>query len=236
MKVLIVESDLDWRNTLSAHVGELGYEISVCSALGQAKDILKSRQPDILLSDIGLPDGSLLPELASLRQNFPSMGIIILTAATRSEERVRCMSDGADYYLVKPVKLEEVSATLTALARRMKTAPHQSSPQSEKWAFNRRSGRLSSNGSVALQFTDKESTALAALLQSPNYPVSHTQLFDLLRSGGEEYDAHRIDALIYRVRQKLRSLEEAPMQIRNIYGEGFLMLRRSSAVDIVLES
>jgi len=38
------------------------------------------------------------------------------------------------------------------------------------------------------------------------------------------------------VRQKLRSLEEAPMQIRNIYGEGFLMLRRSSAVDIVLES
>lgn len=146
------------------------------------------------------------------------------------------MSDGADYYLVKPVKLEEVSATLTALARRMKTAPHQSSPQSEKWAFNRRSGRLSSNGSVALQFTDKESTALAALLQSPNYPVSHAQLFDLLRSGGEEYDAHRIDALIYRVRQKLRSLEEAPMQIRNIYGEGFLMLRRSSAVDIVLES
>ena len=89
---------------------------------------------------------------------------------------------------------------------------------------------------MALQFTDKESTALAALLQSPNYPVSHAQLFDLLRSGGEEYDAHRIDALIYRVRQKLRSLEEAPMQIRNIYGEGFLMLRRSSAVDIVLES
>jgi DNA-binding response OmpR family regulator len=62
----------------------------------------------------------------------------------------------------------------------------------------------------ALQFTDKESIALAALLQSPNYPVSHTQLFDLLRSGGEEYDAHRIDALIYRVRQKLRSLEKRP--------------------------
>jgi len=79
-------------------------------------------------------------------------------------------------------------------------------------------------------------TALAALLQSPNYPVSHGQLFDLLRSGGEEYDAHRIDALIYRVRQKLRSLPESPMQIRNIYGEGFLMLRRSSSVDIVLES
>jgi DNA-binding response OmpR family regulator len=115
MKVLIVESDLDWRNTLSA-CGGIGLRNLGLLGTGPGKDILKSRQPDILLSDIGLPDGSLLPELASLRQNFPSMGIIILTAATRSEERVRCMSDGADYYLVKPVKLEEVSATLTALA------------------------------------------------------------------------------------------------------------------------
>ncbi len=101
MKVLIVESDIDWRNTLSAHVGELSYEVSVCSSLGQARDFLKSRQPDILMTDIGLPDGSLLPELASLRQHFPSMGIVILTAATRLEDKVRCMSDGADYYLVK---------------------------------------------------------------------------------------------------------------------------------------
>ncbi|OWY27596.1 response regulator transcription factor [Herbaspirillum robiniae] len=235
MKVLIVEGEIDWRNTLAAHVGGLGYEAASCSALAHALEILKSRTPDILIADAGLPDGSFLPELASIRQHFPSMGIVILTSTTRLEDRVRGMSDGADYYLVKPVKLEEVSATLTALARRMKTAPHDSSPQSEKWSFNRKSGRLSANGSIALQFTDKESTALAALLQSPNYPVSHGQLFDLLRSGAEEYDAHRIDALIYRVRQKLRSLEEAPMQIRNIYGEGFLMLRRSAAVDIVLD-
>lgn len=236
MRVLIVESEIDWRNMLAGHVGALGYEASSCSALTEALDILKGRQPDILIADAGLPDGNLLPELASIRQHFPSMGIVVLTATTRIEDRVRSMSDGADYHLVKPVKLEEVSATLTALARRMKTASHESTPQSEKWGFNRKSGRLSSNGSVALQFTDKESTALAALLQSPNYPVSHSQLFDLLKSGAEEYDAHRIDALIYRVRQKLRSLEDAPMQIRNIYGEGFLMLRRSAAVDIVLDT
>ncbi|WDZ95276.1 response regulator transcription factor [Herbaspirillum sp. WKF16] len=236
MKVLIVEHENDWREMLAGHIGGLGYEASGCSSLAEALVILKSRQPDILVADVGLPDGNLLPELASIRQHFPSMGIVILTATTRFEDRVRGMSEGADYYMVKPVRLEEVSATLTALARRMKTASHESLPQAEKWSFNRKSGRLSSNGSVALQFTDKESTALAALLQSPNYPVSHNQLFDLLRSGAEEYDAHRIDALIYRVRQKLRSMEDAPMQIRNIYGEGFLMLRRSTAVDIVLDS
>jgi hypothetical protein len=109
----------------------------------------------------------------------------------------------------------------------MKTAPHQSSPQSEKWAFNRRSGRLSSNGSVALQFTDKESIALAALLQSPNYPVSHTQLFDLLRSGGEEYDAHRIDALIYRVRRncvRWRSAHANPQHLRRRFPDAAPLL------------
>lgn len=236
MKVLIVEGEIEWRNALAAHLGALGYEPTGCSALAQALEILKSRQPDILIADAGLPDGNLLAELASIRQHFPSMGIVVLTAMTRLEDRVRGMSDGADYYLIRPVKLEEISATLTALARRMKTAPHESSPQSEKWRFNRKSGRLANHGTAALQFTDKESTALAALLQSPNYPVSHAQLFDLLRSGAEEYDAHRIDALMYRVRQKLRSLEDAPMQIRNIYGEGFLMLRRSPAVDIVVDT
>jgi DNA-binding response OmpR family regulator len=236
MKVLIIEGEIDWRNMLAAHVAGLGYEAAGCSALAQALDILKGGQPDIMIADAGLPDGSLLPELASIRQRFPSMGIIILTATTRLEDRVRGMSDGADYYLVKPVKLEEISATLTALARRMKTAPHQSTRQSERWIFNRKSGRLSNDDALSLQFTDKESTALAALLQSPNYPVSHEQMFDLLRSGAEEYDAHRIDALIYRVRQKLRSLDDSPIQIRNIYGEGFLMLRRSSTVDVVLDS
>ncbi|MBO9538907.1 response regulator transcription factor [Herbaspirillum sp.] len=235
MRVLIVEDEIDWRNSLAAHVGGLGYEAGTCSALAQALEILKNRQPDILIANASLPDGNLLAELASIRQHFPSMGIVILAASTRLEERVRGMRDGADYYLVKPVKLDEISATLTALSRRMKTVPHQHLPESEKWSFSRKSGRLADGNSVSLQFTDKESIALAALLQSPNYPVSHAQLFDLLRSGAEEYDSHRIDALIYRVRQKLRSLEDAPMQIRNIYGEGFLMLRRSASVDIVLD-
>jgi len=235
MKVLIVEGEIEWRSQLAARVGALAYEVSQCASRGEALDVLRSSQPDILIADAILPDGNLLPDLAAMRQRFPSMGIVILTAKTRLEERVRSMSDGADYYMIKPVKLEEVAATLTALARRMKTAAHQIAPQSEKWRFNRKSGRLSDSTAVMLQFTDKESTALAALLQSPNYPVSHSQLFDLLKSGAEEYDAHRIDALIYRVRQKLRSLANPPMQIRNIYGEGFLMLRRSAEIDVSLE-
>jgi len=236
MKVLIVESDADWRNALAAHVGGMGYEISACQARAEALDYLRLRQPDILVADANLPDGNLLPDLASVRQHFPSMGIVILTGRSRLEERVRGMSDGADYYLVKPIKLDEVAAVLTALSRRMKTAPHQGAQQAECWRFNRKSGRLSDGNGTALQFTDKESTALAALLQSPNYPVSHGQLFDVLRSGAEEYDSHRIDALIYRVRQKLRTLSASPMQIRNIYGEGFLMLRRSTEIDIVLDA
>lgn len=230
MKVFIVGGEADWCNRLAAHVGGLGYETGSCPALARALDILGNRQPDILIADAGLL------ELASIRQHFPSMGIIVLTASTRLEERVRGMSEGADYYLVKPVRLEEISATLTALSRRMKTAPHQRPPESERWIFNRKSGRLANGDAVSLQFTEKESIALAALLQSPNYPVSHAQLFDLLRSGAEEYDSHRIDALIYRVRQKLRAHADAPMQIRNIYGEGFLILHRSAAVDIVLDA
>lgn len=236
MKVLIVENEAEWRNALATHVGGLGYEISLCQGRADALEFMRRRQPDILIADANLPDGNLLPDLAALRQRFPSMGIVILTAKSRLEERVRGMSDGADYYLIKPIKLDEVAATLTALSRRMKTAPHQGMTLAERWSFNRRSGKLVDGDGRALQFTDKESTALAALLQSPHYPVSHVQLFDLLKSGAEEYDSHRIDALIYRVRQKLRSLAAAPMQIRNIYGEGFLMLRSSTEVDIVLDA
>lgn len=236
MRVLIVEDEIDWRNVLQSHVQQLGYEVSSCATRAEALEMLRVERPDILIADAGLSDGNLLLEIASIRQFFPSMGIVILTAKTRLEERVRGMSDGADYYLVKPVKLEEVSATLTALSRRMKTGPHQPALEAETWTFSRKLGQLSDGAEYQLQFTDKESTALAALVQSPNYPVSHTQLFDLLRSGSEEYDAHRVDALIYRVRQKLRSITHAPMQIRNIYGEGFLLVRRSLAVDILIDS
>lgn len=236
MKVLIIESEIDWRGVLAAHIAGLGYTVSTRESLAGALESLRNEHPDILIADGGLPDGNLLAELAAIRQRFPSMGILIVTATTRLEERVRGMSDGADYYLVKPVKLEEVAATLTALSRRMKTAPHERAPSGEVWRFNRLSGQLTDGKGACLQFTDKESAALTALLQSPHYPVSHAQLFDLLRTGAEEYDAHRIDALIYRVRQKLRTIKDMPIQIRNIYGEGFLLLRNDPAMDLVLDT
>lgn len=224
MRILIAEDHPEWGHILQTHVAQLAYASTLCTSCEDTLAALNDTAPDILLADALLSDGDIRGEIPGIRQRLPGLGIIVLTARTHFDDQIRTLTDGADYYLIKPIKLPTLTATLTALSRRLALQARHAEAGASGWVFDRPAGLLLRPADGAsVKLTDRESTVFSLLLQNPTFPVRHQALCKALGIPDYAFDPHRIDTLIYRVRKKLVQVEESPFAIRNVYGEGFLL-------------
>ncbi|MFY3137925.1 response regulator transcription factor [Achromobacter xylosoxidans] len=234
MRILVVEDPPEWADAVSRHIAGLGHAVHVGGGLHDALDHIRREPPEILVTGAPLADGDMLEHIAALRRAFPAMGIVVLTADANIDAQVRGMSDGVDHYLVKPVQLSLLAVTLSALERRLaRFAPP--SPRDGDWSLDVQARQLRSAHGEQVDLTAKESIVMASLIQSPKFPISHKRMSQILGYPEVIYDKHRIDALLYRVRKKLATIRGAPMQIRNIYSEGSLLVLRDVTIRIATQ-
>lgn len=231
MRILVVEDPPDWAETVRRYIAERGHTVHTCAGLGDALDHIRRDPPGILVTGASLPDGDMLDHIAALRRALPAMGIVLLTTSVRLHTQLQGMSDGADHYLIKPVPLPVLAVTLSALERRLLTCAFSAPPQ-HRWTLDVASRELRSADGEQLALTAKECLVLASLIQSPKFPISHKRMSQILGYPEVIYDQHRIDALLYRVRKKLSTLPGTPMQIRNIYAEGSVLVLRETSISI----
>src|SRR5699024_698091 len=117
MRLLLLEDDELLRDrVLVPQIEKFGFDVT---AIGRAKDLdrcMTERRPDIVLLDIGLPDGDGYALARRLRATHHDVGIVMLTGRTEPRDQVRGFSEGADAYLSKPVNIDVLVATLHSLA------------------------------------------------------------------------------------------------------------------------
>ncbi|WIT13120.1 response regulator [Paucibacter sediminis] len=118
MKVLLVEDDLDLGNGVRMALAEQGMEVVWVRRLADAMQTLTNSVADLVLLDLGLPDGDGLSLLAHLRREKLRLPVLILTARDSLQERLLGLDSGADDYLVKPFALAELISRVRALVRR----------------------------------------------------------------------------------------------------------------------
>lgn len=224
MRVVIVEDQDDWRNTVADHLSQLGYEVKDLSTLAQLDTVMASGAPDILILDANLPDGNGLNHVARLRAAAPQMGIMMLTGRLRSQDRVHGLSAGADHYLTKPVKLAELVATLSALSRRLRLVEAAPPDDIAGWSYDPPARRLCSPAGRMIDVTEGESRLLSALINSSHMPVSRNALIMSLGESPDAYDPHRLDTMIHRLRLKLKGHGSPELQLRNVYGVGYMCI------------
>ncbi|CUJ26519.1 Virulence transcriptional regulatory protein phoP [Achromobacter xylosoxidans] len=235
MRILVVEDPPEWADTISRHIADLGHAVHTCGGLRDALDHIRQRAPEILVTGTPLPDGDMLAHIAALHRTFPAMGIVVLAASPRINTQLQGMSDGVDHYLNKPVQLPLLAVTLSALERRLVTSSAAPS-RDGAWTLDVESRELRSSDGEQVDLTAKEAIVLASLIQSPKFPISHERMSQILGYPEIIFDKHRIDALLYRVRKKLGTIRGTPMQIRNIYAEGSLLVVRDITVSIVAQA
>ena len=112
---LIVDDEADICFLLGNILKQLNCRVAQSHTLKEGQDLLKSSTPDILFLDISLPDGSGLRAVPSIRRQYPSLKIIVMSAHDGHDERQEALANGADFFMSKPLSQGSVEDTMDQL-------------------------------------------------------------------------------------------------------------------------
>lgn len=218
MRILVVEDESLLRQQLKMGLERAGYVVDDAadgkSGLFQAIEI----NYDAAIIDLGLPlvDGiSLVRQLREAGRRYP---VLILTARGDWQDKVAGLDAGADDYVVKPFRIEEIQARLNALLRR---AAGFASPQISCGAIqlDTASKRVSVNGK-AVDLTAYEYKTLEYLMLHPDQVISKSELTEHLYAQDYDRDSNVLEVFIRRLRQKLDP-EQILQPIDTVRGQGY---------------
>lgn len=116
-KVFILEDDLSICGLIKVALEMNGLEFKAFSTLKSFTDALNDEQPDVALLDIMLPDGSGLDALKFIKDKYPEVSCIMLSALSKEEDKVNGLNMGADDYIAKPFSVLELTARVNARLR-----------------------------------------------------------------------------------------------------------------------
>lgn len=118
-QILIIDDEVNLTYFLESALKDEGYLVSTAFNLKEGRRLLKSKQPDLVLLDVKLPDGLGLDYLSEIRQQIPNIQIILMTAYGSIEQAVHAMKLGADNYLQKPFDIEELKLLIHQLGKQL---------------------------------------------------------------------------------------------------------------------
>nr|WP_205678448.1 response regulator transcription factor [Arthrobacter silviterrae] len=212
--MLIVEDDDAVASALLAAVSSAGHRAERVSRGSDA--LLQHRKAAMILLDLGLPDMDGLEVLRKLRQ-VTLNPVIILTARDDERSVVRGLRLGADDYLIKPVKLNELLARIEAVARRMGRAAAPSSELAAGDVTVSLDHRTAEVGGRALSLTPTEFELLALLVKHGGSIATRQQIMDSLWGDAFAAASRSLDVHLTGLRAKLGR----PGYIVNVRGVGY---------------
>jgi two-component system OmpR family response regulator len=201
MRILLVEDDPALGEAVRDHLRSLAHAVDREERLASAEAALRAVPYDLVLLDLGLPDGDGLAFLKRLRARGDTTPVIVLTARDRIGERIAGLEAGADDYLVKPFDLGELAARVAAVARRYAGDPN---PLLEIGPLLvDRGRRIVTREGAPVTLSAREWALLEALALRPGAIVSKERLEELLYPMGEEVESNAVEVAVSRLRKKL---------------------------------
>src|SRR5919198_1446139 len=203
MRILVVEDQRSLAEQLTAALGDAGYAVD-CAADGRRADFLgQTERYDAVILDLGLPKLDGLAVLRRWRESGVAVPVLVLTARGSWHEKVQGIDSGADDYVSKPFRMEELLARLRALIRR---ASGQLTPalRCGPIALDSRGARVTVNG-VAVKLTSHEFRVLSYLMHHRGRVVSQGELTEHIYAQSDERDSNTVEVFIARLRRKIGS-------------------------------
>lgn len=218
-RILIIEDEKKIADIISLYLDKEGFACDIAYS-GQDGLRLLKEFPALIILDLMLPDipGEEICRIIRERSNVP---IIMLTAKSAEEERIKGLGIGADDYVVKPFSPRELVARVKALLRR--TSPSKRTILSfNKGLLIIDPGRLEVKvkGSP-IELTETEFRILFVLSERPEIVFTREQLIDMVYGYDFEGYDRTIDAHIKNIRHKLREDPRNPLFIKTVYGLGY---------------
>lgn len=222
-KILIIEDEAAIRGFVKVGFQRGDYLILEAETGEEGIKIAREEEPDIVILDIMLPGMDGFEVCKILREEFPSMGIIMLTARNLDMDKIMGLEYGADDYMVKPFNPLELVLRAEAVMRRLKAdeiGEAKDKLESGPFVIELVSQKVLKNGKE-IETTPKEYQLLKLFVENPGKAFSREQLLKTV--WGYEFvgDSRIVDVHIRRLRKKIEDVPSKPEYIETVWGTGY---------------
>ena len=219
MRLLLVEDERRLADRLARGLREEGFAVDAVSSCAAAREHTAGASYDLVLLDLGLPDGSGIDLLRAWRREGSDAPVLVLTARDLVEEKVEGLNAGADDYLTKPFAFEEVLARVRALLRR-RAAPPRSLLAFGDLTLDREGRRVEKSG-APLDLTPRELSLLEYFMLHPGVALSRGRIAEHVWDEAYEARSNTIDVIVARLRRKIE--QGGPRRIHAVPGFGYVL-------------
>lgn len=218
MRILVVEDESALRDALKHDLGAAGFTVDLAADGEEGLYAGREYPVDLAIVDLGLPKMPGLELIRTLRAERKTFPILVLTARDRWQDKVAGLDAGADDYVAKPFRFEEVLARVQALLRR---AGGWASPilSCGPVVLDLRAQTVAVRGE-AVDLTTFEYRLLEHLMMRAGEVISKTELTERLYAQDFERDSNTIEVFMGRLRRKLDP-DEALQPIETLRGRGY---------------
>lgn len=209
---------------IGAYMSDQSFEVQLAGSGADCLRLLRARPADIVFIDIQLPDMDGF-ELARTIRASSAVGIIFVTQKDSEIDRILGLELAGDDYVLKPVNLRELLARTRALVRRRqldrKAAQSDSVATFGNWLIDQTRRELTTLEGTPVRLTRGEFDLIAALVQANGRPLSRDYLVEVVSNRETEVGERTVDALIARLRRKLRTPSDGTGPILTVSGIGY---------------
>ena len=226
-KILLLEDDKSLNRGISFKLKKEGFEVETAFCIGEAKNIFDNNKIDLIITDIGLPDGSGFDFCEEIRK-ISNVYIIMLTALDEEFNAVMGYEIGADDYVTKPFSLAILVSKVKAFMKRAgndekeKTSENILISEDIEFDYGDYTLILNREDTEKVQLTKTEGKLLKLLMENAMNIIQKEQILDILWDmDGNFVDDNTVAVYMERLRKKVEKDPSEPIFIKNIRGIGY---------------
>ena len=223
---LIVEDEPQIRRFLRTALEAQSWAVHEAETMRQGLTDASTRRPDLVILDLGLPDGDGIGFLRDLRR-WSTVPVIVLSARTSEHDKIEALDEGADDYLTKPFGVGELLARVRAASRRRHgpatdpAAPFEFGDVSVDLA-----ARSVRKGGVPVHLTPIEYRLLCLLIANEGRVLTHRQILSEVWGPSHVHDGHYLRVYMGHLRQKMESDPARPRHIVTETAVGYRLVQK----------
>lgn len=226
MRLLLLEDSQRLQELLADSLSSAGYSLDAISTVAELFGTIASVNYDLVIVDLGLPDGDGLTAIRALRSSGFTAPILIITARGSIDDRVSGLDSGADDYLIKPFNHAELLARVRALLRRP-TELQGPVLRKGRTEFDEAKSEVRCSGK-AIDLRLSERRLLGTLMRRQGSIVTKTAIEEALSQFGRELSPNAVEALVSRVRKALAEADSG-IVIETVRGVGYRLSEESKS-------
>lgn len=223
MKILLVEDEESIRGFLRINFERENFQVIECESGEEGVRKALIEKPDIAILDVMLPGMNGFEVCQKLRESFPRMGIIMLTAKGEDMDKIMGLQFGADDYVLKPFNPLEITLRVKALIRRLEGISEENNSdciEVDNFKLDLYSQSLYKEN-VEIDVTPKEFLLMKIFMQNPGKAFTRDELLNLVWGIDFFGDPKIVDVNIRRLRSKIEDNSSKPKYIETVWGTGY---------------